>query len=149
MVKESSVREYVSPERKGILASIRDRIDVAEVSKRKGNYDAAKRYYSDAAARYESIGDSKHAEEYRGLAEKIGNRNSIFKRESPSRVFYLGSGLASAVSVFAIALGSLIVLPKITGNAIGNANIGMSLAGVFIFIAGVLGLYSSLRRDEQ
>jgi len=149
MVKDNLGRSYVSPVEKSVMASIRDRMDVASFYVQKENYVLAKRCYSDAAKLYEGIGDNVHAQEIRDLAAKVGTGISVFKKKSDSHVYYLGPGLASAVSVFAVALGALIVVPQFTGNVIGNANIGMSLAGVLIFIAGVLGLYSSIKKDEQ
>lgn len=149
MEKENLVRRYVSPEEKAVMKAIKDRLDVANSSVQKGNYGVAKRCYSDAAGLYEKIGDDVNARQIRDLASKVGTGISAFKKKGDSPIYYLGPGLASAVSMFAIALGTLIVFPKITGNVIGNANVGMSLAGVFIFIAGVLGLYSSLKRDEK
>jgi hypothetical protein len=146
---EKENRRYVSPEERAVMASIKDRLDVANSCVQKENYGLAKRCYSDAAKLYEQIGDDVHAREIRDLASKVGTGISTFKKESHSRVYSLGPGLASAVSVFAIAFGALIVLPQITGNVIGNANVGMSLAGVLIFIAGVLGLYSSIKKDEK
>ncbi len=149
MAKEIATKQYVSPgERKGVMASIKDRLDVAQRSIRREEYDRAKKCYSDAAVLYERIGDNEQAMQTRDLAAKVGRGISAYVKKEGQRVYYLGPGLASAVSVFAVALGALITIPRFTGDVVGNSGIVGSLIGVVMFITGVFGLYFSIKKDE-
>lgn len=146
------ITKHVSPSEREMKVSIQNKLELGNLNIHNGNYGFAKQCYADVAALYEKIGDPENAVKTRGLAAKIGKGISLFKKEPSPHVYYLGSGLSSTASVasaFAIALGTLIILPKLTGNAIGTSGVGINLIGVVLFVVGVFGLYSSLKSRKK